>query len=171
MDYAALYGSDTLCLEPYKSRKTQYGEYIAKAKAEMTDFLGRDVMAYAPIRDFLLMKDEKQMPKESKIRYMRLGDLNTDQSSEYQERRKNAVMLDTIAVVLGKEKRKTPSVPEKKNSGNGGCRDQKKTGNSKNKNRNDQKKPGHGNSGSVEYSSGGSSGTLMGSLFQNLKIN
>ena len=171
LDYVALYGGNTLCLEPYKSRKAQYGEYIAKAKAEMTAFLGSDVMAYAPIRDFLLMKDEKQMPEESKIRYMRLGDLKTNQSSEYQERKKNAVMLDTIAVVLGKEKRKASSVPEEKNSGNGGYRGQKKTGNGKNKNRNDQKKSGHGNSGSVEYSSGGSSGTLMGSLFQNLKIN
>lgn len=145
MDYAALYGSDALCLEPYQDQKAQCGEYIAKAKADMTAFLGKDVMTYPPVRDFFRMKNAEKMPDEEAIRYMHLSDKKQNLDSEYQERTKYQIMLDTIAVVLNEEARKAPKPVQ--NGGNGGYNGQKKYGNGGNGGYNGQKKYGNGNYG------------------------
>lgn len=145
MDYAALYGSDALCLEPYQDQKAQCGEYIAKAKADMTAFLGKDVMTYPPVRDFFRMKNAEKMPDEEAIRYMHLSDKKQNLDSEYQERTKYQIMLDTIAVVLNEKARKAPKPVQ--NGGNGGYNGQKKYGNGGNGGYNGQKKYGNGNYG------------------------
>ena len=138
----ALYGGDTLCLEPYQDQKGQWEEYVAKAKKNMTQFLGKDVMEYPPVRDFLLMKNVDEIPDDSKTHYMSIE----GRESDYQERTKNQIPLDTIGVVLGKEKRKAqPSGSQgggyRGNSNYGG---QKKSGYGGNKNWNGLKNSDNG---------------------------
>lgn len=140
LDADALYGGDTLCLDPYQDQKDRCGEYVDKAKKDMTQFLGKDVMTYPPVRDFLWMKNADEIPEDSKTHYMSLD------AREYQDRTRNQIQLDTIGVVMGKEKRKVqPSGGQGGGyRGNGGYNGQKKYGNGGNKNWNNQKKSGYG---------------------------
>lgn len=106
LDADALYGGDTLCLEPYQDQKEHCGEYVDKAKKDMTRFLGRDVMTYPPVRDFLWMKNADEIPEDAKTHYMSIDRISKKEPSDYQERTKHQIPLDTIGVVMGKEKRK-----------------------------------------------------------------
>ena len=190
----ALYGGDTLCLDPYQDQKNRCGEYVDKAKKDMTQFLGSDVMDYPPVRDFLWMKNADEIPDSSKTHYMSIE----GRGSDYQERTKNQIPLDTIGVVMGKEKRKAqPSGNQgggyhgnggQKNSGSSGNKHwngqknssyggnknwngQKNSGNGGNKNWNSQKKSNQGKDGvSHDYSSGGNASTSMGSFFKGMKF-
>ena len=74
-----------------------------KAKKDMTWFLGKDVMEHPPVRDFLLMKNGNEIPDDSKTHYMSIE----GRDSDYQVRNREQIPLDTIGVVMGKEKRKT----------------------------------------------------------------
>ena len=76
---------------------------------------------------------------------MHLSDKKQNLDSEYQERTKYQIMLDTIAVVLNEEARKAPKPVQ--NGGNGGYNGQKKYGNGGNGGYNGQKKYGNGNYG------------------------
>ena len=109
LDAAALYGSDSLCLEPYQDQKNRCSEYIEKAKQDMTRFLGRDVMTYSPVRDFFWMKNADEIPDDAKTHYMSIDPRyqnNEKLPSEYQERTSKQIPLATIGVVMGMEKGK-----------------------------------------------------------------
>ena len=106
LDHNALYNSDSICLEPYEDQKSRSDEYISKAKEDIRKFIGKDIMDYAPIRDFLWMKNAKEMPDEDKIRYMSIDRVDKKTPSEYQARVAKQAMLDSVGVVLGKEEKK-----------------------------------------------------------------
>lgn len=175
----ALYSSDSLCLDPYQDQKEQCEEYIGKAKQDMTAFVGKDIMEYPPVRNFLWMKNAKEIPADDQTRYMHLGDKQKGQSSEYQDRQRDQEMLPTIGVVLGKEKKKATSSNKHVGygNGNGGYKGGGYSGNNKNgQNRGNggwnNQKPGRRNdSESHDYSSGGSASTSFGDLLKGLKLN
>ena len=161
LDAAALYGSDSLCLEPYQDQKNRCSEYIEKAKQDMTRFLGRDVMTYSPVRDFFWMKNADEIPDDAKTHYMSIDPRyqnNEKLPSEYQERTSKQIPLATIGVVMGMEKGNN-SNPGQKKPGSGG----KKNENNQNRNENNKNRSGKGNHGSMEYNSGGSAATTLGS--------
>ena len=174
MDIQALYSSDQICLDPYQSQKGRCEEYIDKAKKDMTRFLNEDVMKYPPVRDFLLMKNQDEMPRESAIRYMELSNKEEGRDSEYQKRVKNAIPLDTIGVVLGKEARRRPVGNRNENGSNWNNSNQKdnKGGAKPNQNQKNGKTQGNykKDKPSNEYKDSGNATTSMGSLFANLKF-
>lgn len=106
-----LYESESLCLDPYENQTGNCEKYIAKAKEDIKQFIGVDVMEYQPIRDFLWMKNYEKKPDEDKIHYMTIGGGGVE--SDYQNRLSGQVMLDTVGVVLKKEKRR----PQKQQNG------------------------------------------------------
>lgn len=106
LNHEALYNSDSICLEPYEDQKSRNEEYINKAKDDIRKFIGKDIMEYAPIRDFLWMKNYEMKPKEDKIRYMSIDRIDRETPSEYQARVAKQAMLDTVGVVLEKEEKK-----------------------------------------------------------------
>ena len=175
----ALYGSDSLCLDPYEDQKEQCEAYIGKAKQDMTAFVGYDIMKYPPVRDFLWMKNSKEIPADDQTRYMHLGDKKSGQINEYQERKKKQEVLPTIGVVLGKEKKKATSSNKQGGygNGNGGYKGGGYNGNNKNgQNRgnggwNNQKSGRRNDSESHDYSSGGSASTSFDDLLKGLKLN
>ena len=106
LNHEALYNSDSICLEPYEDQKSRNEEYINKAKDDIRKFIGKDIMEYEPIRDFLWMKNYEMKPKEDKIRYMSIDRIDRETPSEYQARVAKQAMLDTVGVVLEKEEKK-----------------------------------------------------------------
>lgn len=125
LDHNALYNSDSICLEPYEDQKSRSDEYISKAKEDIRKFIGKDIMDYAPIRDFLWMKNAKEMPDEHKIRYMGIDRVDKKTPSEYQARVAKQAMLDSVGVVLGKEEKKEkPQNHDRNGYGNGNKQNQ-----------------------------------------------
>ncbi len=118
------------------------------------------------------MKNADEIPEDAKTHYMSIDPRyqnNEKIPSEYQERTSKQIPLDTIGVVMGKEKQASGnsssashgnhSNPGQKKPGSGG----KKNGNNQNRNENNKNRSGKGNRGSIEYSSGGSAATTLGS--------
>ena len=156
LDTAAMYDSETLCLEPYREEKELCSEYVDKAKKDMTRFLGKDVMEHPPVRDFLLMKNGNEIPDDSKTHYMSIE----GRDSDYQVRNREQIPLDTIGVVMGKEKRKTQAQTGQGSHGNGYNSGKWRKNNSY----------GNKNSGSREYKDSGNATTSMASVFAGIKI-
>lgn len=156
LDTAAMYDSETLCLEPYREEKERCSEYVDKAKKDMTRFLGKDVMEHPPVRDFLLMKNGNEIPDDSKTHYMSIE----GRDSDYQVRNREQIPLDTIGVVMGKEKRKTQAQTGQGSHGNGYNSGKWGKNNSY----------GNKNSGSREYKDSGNATTSMASVFAGIKI-
>ena len=156
LDTAAMYDSETLCLEPYREEKERYSEYVDKAKKDMTRFLGKDVMEHPPVRNFLLMKNGNEIPDDSKTHYMSIE----GRDSDYQVRNREQIPLDTIGVVMGKEKRKTQAQTGQGSHGNGYNSGKWGKNNSY----------GNKNSGSREYKDSGNATTSMASVFAGIKI-
>lgn len=156
LDTAAMYDSETLCLEPYREEKELCSEYVDKAKKDMTRFLGKDVMEHPPVRDFLLMKNGNEIPDDSKTHYMSIE----GRDSDYQVRNREQIPLDTIGVVMGKEKRKTQAQTGQGSHGNGYNSGKWGKNNSY----------GNKNSGSREYKDSGNATTSMASVFAGIKI-
>ena len=156
LDTAAMYDSETLCLEPYREEKELCSEYVDKAKKDMTRFLGKDVMEHPPVRDFLLMKNGNEIPDDSKTHYMSIE----GRDSDYQVRNREQIPLDTIGVVMGKEKRKTQAQTGQGSHGNGYNSGKWGKNNSY----------GNKNSGSREYKDSGNATTSMARVFAGIKI-
>ena len=70
---------------------------------------------HPPVRDFLLMKNGNEIPDDSKTHYMSIE----GRDSDYQVRNREQIPLDTIGVVMGKEKRKTQAQTGQGSHGNG----------------------------------------------------
>lgn len=121
-----LYGDQEFCLQPYDEETGRIGDYVAAAKAEMSAFLGHDVMKDAKIRDFLLMKDSRRIPPAERTRYMGLD------QREYQSRVDSLVKLPTPQDVI---ENRAATCGKKKF-------DQKKTGGPQQKNYNGRGKNG-----------------------------
>ena len=144
----------------------------------MTAFVGKDIMEYPPVRNFLWMKNAKEIPADDQTRYMHLGDKQKGQSSEYQDRQRDQEMLPTIGVVLGKEKKKATASNKQGGygNGNGGYKGGYNGNNKNGQNRgnggwNNQKSGRRNDSESHDYSSGGSASTSFGDLLKGLKLN
>ncbi len=171
-DPEKLYGGGTLCLEPYQEQKESCETYISEAKADMEQFLGRDVMKYPPIRDFLLMKNAEEMPQEDQIRYMHLSDRQKNWESEHQARMAQQEMLPTVGVVLGKEKKKishSDSRERYKNENGNGYRGSERS----RQNRDRRLENNQGNRKETEsrdYSSGGNATTSVGDFLKDLNL-
>jgi CRISPR-associated protein (TIGR03986 family) len=104
-DYDKMYGNDMLSVKPYIESEDKSQEYIKAAKADMSAFLGCDVMAMPRIKNFFLMKDKTQIPNKEQTKYMRITvyDENGNRYNEYQRRVNSVVKLPTVSdVVEGK---------------------------------------------------------------------
>jgi len=113
-------------------------------------------MEHPPVRDFLLMKNGNEIPDDSKTHYMSIE----GRDSDYQVRNREQIPLDTIGVVMGKEKRKTQAQTGQGSHGNGY--------NSRKWGKNNSY--GNKNSGSREYKDSGNATTSMASVFAGIKI-
>lgn len=184
----ALYSPAAFCLDPYGEEADQTGkkdQYIQRAKDEMTEFLGRDVMSEPGIRDFLLMKDAGKIPPKERTRYMKMQD------REYQSRVRDGIRLPSVESVIRGDKVQMPQNRnggkrgygnQQRQNGNGGKRN---FGNGNDRNQNGGRKGYSGNpsgggtkqgrsnsSGNRNkkdesmYSSGGSIGTSLGDLIK-----
>ena len=107
LDLNQLYGTGSLCLDPYQDKTEKEKEgYIAKAKEEMADFLkagGIGQITELPgFKELFLMKDSREVLPEEKTRYMRLGGKSEDK--EYQNRIRDESKLPTVEeVIKGKQ--------------------------------------------------------------------
>jgi hypothetical protein len=123
-DYDKMYGNDMLSVKPYTESTDKSQEYIKAAKADMSAFLGCDVMAVPRIKNFFLMKDKTKIPDSKKTEYMRISYKGADgkNKSEYKDRVNSIVKLPTVSdVVEGKPlealKESKPNNPKNKFGG------------------------------------------------------
>lgn len=101
-----LYGTEQFCLQPYGEETAYIKQYIKKAKQDMSDFLGHDIMTDPRIKDFFAMKEV--IPSE-RTRYMKL--------EEYQKRVTDNVKLPAVQDVKQGKKIFCEKSNEHKNSG------------------------------------------------------
>lgn len=94
LDFGAMYSAESLSLDPYADQLEKAEEYIRAGKEDMTKFLGHNVMEDPRIKQFFMMKDASNMPKNDKTRYMSL------QKKEYQSRVSNLAKLPTVEDVV-----------------------------------------------------------------------
>lgn len=133
LDYEKLYQTSGLAVNPYEDCTEKAKDYIRMAKADMTAFLGHDVMTDTRIRHFFMMKDASRIPNEEATQYMSID------HKDYQRRMQADVMLPTVEdVMTGKpfkhtlEKRNNHYSGGRKNAGGKGKQNHGKSENHQN---------------------------------------
>lgn len=166
LDQDALYGRDSLCMEPYQDETSQKDTYIADIKEELSRLLGREIMEDLRIKDFFLMKDAGKIPPNERTKYMELR--------EYQPRVKNLVCLPAVkdvvegnAAVVQKAEKKNF---ENKWKNDKGQENKDFQANSRKQNGKKNNYANRADSQNREYSSGGNATTSLGSLFKGIKL-